>query len=194
MTNDDFLDGLRSDWNAAVFDPERLRLVTARRRRRAVLRLAADVVGAVIATIAAVWFILTATRRGEPLYWLGAAAMLLVPPTVAANWMRAWRNSRADYGATTISVLDHAKAHARADLRLTRGGYYTVVILLACSVIAWVLQPFSAGTWRETAWLSATWAAIAILTWLWVRRRVRLLRAELESYERHSQELGREDP
>jgi hypothetical protein len=193
MTNDEFLDRLRSEWAGGTVDLERMRVANARRRRRAAVRLAADIAGAALAVIAAVWFALTALRTGEALFWLGAAAMLLVPPSLATKWLRAWRDAHADYGATPLGVIHQARAHVRAELRLVRGGYHSVVILLLCAVVAWVLQLLSFETWRETAWLSAIWATVAVATWLRLRARARRLRAELDSYERRIQEFGGED-
>jgi protein-S-isoprenylcysteine O-methyltransferase Ste14 len=56
-----------------------------------------------------------------------------------------------------------------------------------------VLHLFSLETRRDAALLSAVWAGTALLAWIRLRQRERVLRAELESYEHHAQELGRDE-
>jgi hypothetical protein len=119
--------------------------------------------------------------------------MVLVAPAMAVNWMHARRDARADYGSSAIGVLNQAMAQARSELRLASGGRYAVVILLLCAAVVWVLHLFSLETRRDAALLSAVWAGTALLAWIRLRQRERVLRAELESYEHHAQELGRDE-
>src|SRR5688500_5872770 len=131
MTNDDFLTGLRADWRQPRVDLGRIKRLTERRRRRARLLQAVNLLGAAAAALLVLWFAYRAVEARDALPAVGAAAFLASLPLIMLEYLTSRRDLRVQYDDTPRGVLLQARHHAEMARRLLRSGRWAATILMA---------------------------------------------------------------
>ena len=184
MTDDRFLAELRAEWRRHPISPAGLRRLTARRRWRDRLGLAAGAAALVAYALIALFFLREALEGAPAVFALAAIAFATALPPLAVEFVQAWRDSRIEPEHGPEGLLDLARLRIAAAHRALWGFRAAAVIL--AGTVAGLLLLFAAGraSARETWQLGLCWSVTALACWLWQARRGRRLVTEAEECER----------
>lgn len=180
MTNDDFLNGLRSEWQARMADP-RVLADSVRQGQRQLQRQKWRRLGSVgmFAGLAA-YFAYQAWNLDSPLFHLAAVAFLVALLITAGEFLFLRRVTGADYMANTAGLQQAAEKQAQSAVVIERAAASAAMLLGICAIFAAIY----AVTGRSDPWmasmLAAVWIAAAGFTWFHYRRRSASAEAELE--------------
>jgi hypothetical protein len=185
MTNDDFIRGLRGDWqsqdHAVTGALQRLR----RNRWTPHLALAMEILACASALAAGVWFAWVAVHNEEQriLFALSAAVTLITAPALGVASLVARRRSFAWDAESPESLLRVGMRRADASLRAIRIGHWHITIVAVFVAVLWIAQ--ASGFVRAIEFLvfyTAVCVVVCVASWLWMRRRAKQLRGERAAY------------
>ena len=189
MMHDDFLAELRADWRRPTVDLERMRRLSERRRRLAVLYDLLSLAGTLGVAPLALWFAWRAFSQADPITAVGAVALLVAAPLLVLEYVERRRERRIRYDDTPRGVLLQARDQARFAQRQLRGCRWTAIILglaaLAVLLIAWSGR----ASFEVAIPIAGSWGLAAALLWLWQMWRAARVAREARYCERLLSEL-----
>jgi hypothetical protein len=165
MSSDDFLDRLRADWRGPSVDLERMRRLTARRRRLQSLVRALTPLGALTCLLLGLWLGWGAVTNGEAILAVGAAALLIAAPLLLIELAEARRASRIRYDDTPRGVLQQAYEQVRYARTALRGYRWSASILAVAAVLVLAIRLAGWSSDPAAFAIALTWIAVAALTW-----------------------------
>ena len=189
MSSDEFLDGLRGDWQSRMADPAALsasvRQGEAALRSKKVVRLS-SLLTYLVLTLVFGYFSWT---RQDPLFHLGAVAFLVAFLLTAGEFMFLRRVTGADFMAGKDALIEKAELQAQSAVMLSQAALAAAALLSVCAIIAAIyavsgyVNPWQAGP------LAAVWAVTGFLLWVNQRKQSAKAEAELEQIRSMRAEL-----
>lgn len=193
MSDDEFLDGLRGDWQSRVTPEDTLAdAVTSgenrlRRDKRARLGSVIGYFGLML-----LFFYLSRTQE-SPLFHLGAVAFLVAFLLTLGDFILLRRVTGADFMGDASSLLEKAERQAQSALYLTRGALAAAVLLGVCAIFAAIYAVTGFAEPLFATVMAVVWAASGYFALLQQRaasaralaelEQVRAMRVELASME-----------
>lgn len=180
MTNDDFMDGLRADWQSRMADPRVLEHAVREGETRLQRQKWQRLGGLAMFAALTAYFAYQAWNLDSPLFHLGAVAFLVALLITAGEFLFLRRITGADYMAGGASLEEKAEKQAQGAVMLERAAASAAMLLGICATFAAIY----AVTGRTNPWtaglLAVVWFVAAAFTWIHYRRRSTSAEAELE--------------
>lgn len=164
MSNDPFIDGLKTDWRAAVPDVDQLSRKVRRYRRMQTLSQAGEALGGLVALTFGLWFAFIAWRDLDWAYGLSAAALLAAAVLIVLSLVKGRRAVAAAAARSPFSTILEARRHADATIDAMRRGRWAAWLLLLASAIGGGLTATSLASgleWPILAWLTSALTILA---------------------------------
>ena len=183
MSADDFLDGLKADWQSRTVDTQALaekvqageqRLARAKRHRLASL-------AGFILLIALFGY--CAWRIGNPLFHLGAIAFLAAALLLLGELLLLRRVTGADLMADSLTLLGQAERQARSALRLEQAAIGGAIVLWGCAAAAMSFVVLGRVAPWQAIPLALVWAIVGGAQWVRQRERSAQAQAELDQIQ-----------
>jgi 1,4-dihydroxy-2-naphthoate octaprenyltransferase len=192
MSTDDFLDGLKTDWQSRQVDLSSLEAEVAQGdkllRRQKTVRLFSMVMYLVL-TLAFAYFAVTLS---SPLFHLGAVAFLVAMLLTVGEFLFLRRVTGADFMDDADTLLKKAERQAQSAVMLSQGALAAAILLGVCALIATVFGITGRADPLVAAVLAVVWAASGAMAWLGQLRQRMQAEAELEQFQSLRAELETE--
>lgn len=184
MTDDAFLDALRSDWQGGQRDTGGLSQRYRRNRAWARRSAAAGALGIVVILACLLWLGWQALAAGDPLVAIAAFAFAVALPVAVLGVSIPLRQLNLSYDQTPIGLLRQSEARALAMRGLLFEARWCAAILAAATAALWLAVALEAASIASAAALSLAWGSTALAIWLWQADRDRRLARELAECRR----------
>jgi hypothetical protein len=182
---DDFLDGLKGDWERQSIEVTAVRARLERWRWLPHLTLAAEIAWAVVGVSAVAWFAWMAVRERDLFFVLCALSLAATAPPFTLALIRARLPSLGSPDESPEGLLCHALARAHASEAALRLGRLSCWMLLAIAATFWACE--AAGLIRHAyalAFITAFWIVASVAGFIWIGWRTRRIARERQEVER----------
>ena len=191
MSTDDFLDGLRGDWQGRTANLGDVTGNVARGEEKLQRERRGRIVQILLLGALCIWFFWQAWARHDILFHLGGVAVLTAVALAAGDYIYLRRNGGAQLLGDPAIVLANAERQARIAVRLAEALLAQALLLLVCATIAigfvlWGLYP------PPVVLIGLLWIAAAGGVFLIHRSRRGKALAELREIQALQEELARE--
>ena len=179
--NDDFIRSLKSDWQSQDIDAGKVLRRLQRNRWVPHIVLGAEILACALTFLVGLWFVWAAAHHEQHtlLFALSAGVILLTAPALGVASVMARRSSLAWDVETPESLLGVGMRRAESSLRAIRIGRWHIAVIAAFVTTLWVVEAL--GFIQAIDFLifyTAVCLAVSTVSWLWMVRRERRVRAE----------------
>lgn len=195
--NDDFIRGLKSDWQSQHIDSGRVLARLRRRRWVPHAVLGAEIIVCILAFAVGLWFAWVSTHGAQHrlLFALSAAILLLMAPALGAAAVLARRASLAWDAETPESLLATGIRRAESSLRAIRIGRWHIAVVAAFVIALWALTAL--GLIQAIDFLvlyTAVCFGVCVAGWAWMAWREKRARSEIAACAQLLQALEVDPP
>ena len=169
--SDDFIRGLRDDWQATEINADEVLRRLRRNRWAPHFILGAEVVACALAFLVGLWFAWVAAHSAQHrvLFALSAGVLLLTAPALCYASVTARSASLAWDVETTESILSTGIRRAEASLRTIRIGRWHLAIIALFVMTLWTLE--ATGLVQAIDFLilyTTVCFVVSVPSWMWM--------------------------